>query len=86
MMGVDLLDPGHTSSGRPRGKLLPLREAAKRGQMAESTLRTLLNAGVGPPALKRPGSNRWLLWSGEFDDWLESGRVRWKPATPEQSE
>jgi hypothetical protein len=43
--------------------------------MGESTLRQLLYAGNGPPALKRPASNRWLFWEGEFDEWLESGRV-----------
>jgi hypothetical protein len=65
-----------TPSGRPRGKLLSLRQAAGRVGMGESTLRQVLYAGVGPPALKRPASNRWLFWEGEIDDWLESGRVK----------
>ena len=59
-----------------RGRLIVLREAAKRGHMSESHLRRLLLDGKGPPALKRPGSNHWLFWASEVDDWLESGRVK----------
>jgi hypothetical protein len=58
----------------PKGQLMSLADAAKRGNMSGSTLRALLSAKVGPPAFKRPGSNRWLLWSTEFDEWLERGR------------
>ena len=59
-----------------RGRLIVLREAAKRGHMSESHLRRLLLDGKGPPALKRPGSNHWLFWTEEIDAWLESGRVK----------
>lgn len=58
----------------PKGQLLMLAEAAKRGNMSVSTLRALLHAKIGPPGFKRPGSNRWLFWSSEFDDWLERER------------
>lgn len=60
----------------PRGQLLPLREAAQRVGMSTETLRRLLIAGHGPPATKRPGSNRWFLWSNELDAWFDSGRVK----------
>ena len=53
---------------------MQLREAAERGQMSRTTLRNLLYANMGPPAFKRPGSSRWLFWSSEFDEWLESLR------------
>jgi hypothetical protein len=56
-------------------QLLHMREAAERGHMSQETLRRLLLAGKGPPAMKRPGSNRWLFWSNEFDAWVDSGRV-----------
>ena len=58
----------------PKGQLMVLADAAKRGNMSVSTLRALLYARMGPPAFKRPGSNRWLFWSSEFDEWLERGR------------
>jgi len=58
-----------------RGWLLSLREAGARVRLSPETLRVLLKAGKGPPAFKRPGSTRWLFWSGELDAWLESGRV-----------
>jgi predicted DNA-binding transcriptional regulator AlpA len=61
-----------------RGQIMLLRDVAKRGGMSESTLRRLMVAGNGPPALRRPGSNRWFFYSTEVDAWLESGRV--KPA------
>ena len=59
-----------------RGRLIVLREAAARGHMHQETLRSLLLAGKGPPALKRPGSKHWLFWTSEVDAWLESGRVK----------
>lgn len=59
----------------PRGQLLPLREAAQRVGIHPESLRRLLLNGQGPPAVKRPGSNRWFLWSNELDAWFESGRV-----------
>lgn len=58
-----------------RGRLIQMREAAEHGHMSESHLRRLLLDGKGPPAFKRPGSNRWLFWTGEFNAWLESDRV-----------
>jgi predicted DNA-binding transcriptional regulator AlpA len=64
-----------TASKDPRGRLLSMREAAEQGHMSESTLRRILLAGKGPPAIKRPGSNRWLFWSNEVAAWLERGRV-----------
>jgi hypothetical protein len=58
----------------PKGQLMVMADAAKRGSMSVSTLRALLYAGMGPPAFKRPGSNRWLFYASEFDAWLEQGR------------
>jgi hypothetical protein len=58
----------------PKGELMVMAEAAKRGKMSVGTLKALLYANMGPPAFKRPGSRRWLFWSNEFDQWLESGR------------
>jgi hypothetical protein len=57
-----------------RGQLLGLDEAAKRVGMHTEPFRRLVKAGKGPPATKRPGSNRWLLWANELDAWLDSGR------------
>ena len=59
-----------------RGRLIILREAAERGHMSVGTLKALLYANMGPPAFKRPGSHRWLFYTSEFDQWLESGRRR----------
>jgi hypothetical protein len=67
----------------PRGQLLGLRDAAKRVGMSTETLRRLLLARAGgPPATKRPGSNRWFLWANELDAWFDSGRVN-APAADE---
>ena len=60
----------------PKGRLIVLREAAERGHMHVETLRSLLLAGKGPPAIKRPGSSHWLFWTSEVDAWIESGRVK----------
>ena len=59
-----------------RGRLIVMAEAAKRGHMSVGTLKALLYANMGPPAFKRPGSHRWLFYTSEFDQWLESGRRR----------
>jgi hypothetical protein len=64
-----------TATQSPHRQLLQMREAAERGHMSQETLRRLLLAGKGPPAMKRPGSNRWLFYSNEFDAWVDSGRV-----------
>jgi hypothetical protein len=64
-----------------RGRLIVLREAAERAHMHVETLRSLLLAGKGPPAIKRPGSSHWLFWDNEVDAWLESGRVKQTDAT-----
>ena len=63
-------------SPNPKGELIVMAEAAKRGNMSVSTLRALLHANMGPPGFKRPGSNRWLFYTNEFDAWLERGRAR----------
>ena len=60
----------------PKGQLIVMAEAAERGNLSVGTLKALLYANMGPPAFKRPGSRRWLFWSSEFDEWLESGRRR----------
>ena len=60
----------------PKGQLMVTADAAARGNMSVGTLKALLHANMGPPAFKRPGSTRWLFWSTEFDEWLESGRRR----------
>jgi hypothetical protein len=60
----------------PKGQLMVMADAAKRGNMSVGTLKALLYANMGPPAFKRPGSRRWLFWSSEFDAWLESGQRR----------
>jgi hypothetical protein len=65
---------------KPRGRLLSMREGLARGRMSDSVLRKLLRDGKGPPAIKRPGSNRWFFWEGEFDEWFNSGRVAPKSA------
>ena len=59
-----------------RGRLIQIREAAARGGMSVETLRRRLLDGRGPPALKLPGSQRWVFYTGEFDAWIESGRVK----------
>lgn len=58
----------------PRGHLLGLHDAADRVGMSTEAFRRVVLAGKGPPATKRPGSNRWLLWTNEVDAWLDSGR------------
>lgn len=58
-----------------RGELLGLEAAAKRVGMTAEPFRRLVKAGKGPPATKRPGSNRWLFWANEVDAWFDSGRV-----------
>ena len=64
----------------PRGELLGLEDAAKRVGMHTEPFRRLVKAGKGPPATKRPGSNRWFLWANELDAWFDSGRVNATPA------
>ena len=63
----------------PRGDLLQIREAAARGRMHQETLRRYLLKGRGPPAFKRPGSNRWFFWSRMFDEWLDGGPSSRRP-------
>jgi hypothetical protein len=58
-----------------RGQLLGLSDAAKRVGMTAEPFRRLVKAGKGPPATKRPGSNRWFFWANEVDAWFDSGRV-----------
>ena len=58
----------------PKGELIGMADAAKRGNMSVGTLKALLYANMGPPGFKRPGSNRWLFYTSEFDAWLERGR------------
>ena len=60
----------------PRGQLLCLNEAAKRVGLTAEPFRRLVIAGKGPPATKRPGSNRWFFWASELDAWFDSGRIR----------
>jgi hypothetical protein len=62
-----------------RGELLGLEDAAKRVGMHTEPFRRLVKAGKGPPATKRPGSNRWLLWANELDAWFDSGRRVTRP-------
>jgi hypothetical protein len=64
----------------PRGELLGLEDAAKRVGMHTEPFRRLVKSGKGPPATKRPGSNRWLLWANELDAWFDSGRIKPPPA------
>lgn len=64
----------------PRGELLGLDDAAKRVGMHTEPFRRLVKAGKGPPATKRPGSNRWLLWANELDAWFDSGRLTPPPS------
>ena len=61
-------------SPNPKGELIGMADAAKRGNMSVGTLKALLYANMGPPGFKRPGSNRWLFYTNEFDEWLERGR------------
>jgi hypothetical protein len=69
----------------PRGELLALEDAAKRVGMHTEPFRRLVKAGKGPPATKRPGSNRWFLWANELDAWFDSGRVNPPPNQQEGS-
>ena len=64
-----------TAHPHPKGQLLVLADAAKRGRMSKSTLRALLRDGMCAPGFKRLGSSRWLFFSSEFDQWLESARA-----------
>lgn len=63
-----------------RGQLLQCREAAARVHASVGTMHRLLREGIGPPAHKRPGSNRWHYFSDDIDAWLESGRINSRPA------
>jgi len=60
------------SDGR---RLLLLPEVAARLRVTNDALRHMLSQGKGPPAMKRPGSNRWLFWEHELDAWIEEGRA-----------
>lgn len=62
-----------------RGQLLQTRDAAARIRVSVGTLNRLAKEGGGPPAHKRPGSNRWHYFSDDIDAWLESGRVNPPP-------
>lgn len=66
----------HPQLAHPRGQLLQCRDAAARVKASVGTMHRLLKEGIGPPAHKRPGSNRWHYWSDDVDAWLESGRVQ----------
>lgn len=63
-----------------RGQLLQTRDAAARIRVSVGTMHRLAKEGIGPPAHKRPGSNRWHYFSNDIDAWLESGRVNPPPA------
>jgi hypothetical protein len=64
----------------PRGQLLSLDDAAKRVGMSTEPFRRIVKGGKGPPATKRPGSNRWFIWANELDAWFDSGRIKPPPA------
>jgi Helix-turn-helix domain len=55
--------------------LLNLREAAKRLRVGESTLRKKIYAGLGPTAIKLPGSDRWKFRPADFDAYERSGEL-----------
>ena len=56
----------NTRTPNAKAKVLGLEDAAKRVGMHTEPFRRLVKAGKGPPATKRPGSNRWFLWANEF--------------------
>jgi Helix-turn-helix domain len=56
--------------------LLNLSEAAKRLRIGESTLRQKLYAGLGPVAIKLPGSDRWRFRPHDLDEYATAGEIR----------
>jgi helix-turn-helix protein len=65
----------HQQLANARGQLLQCRDAAARVGVVVGTMHRLIREGIGPPAHKRPGSNRWHYYSNDIDAWLDSGRV-----------
>jgi hypothetical protein len=65
-----------TTSGRPRGPLSKLSVHCKIAGLSEGALRALIKVGKGPPLFKRPGSNRFVGYPGETQDWVEADRPK----------
>jgi hypothetical protein len=55
--------------------LLNLAEAATQLHMGQSTLRQKLYAGLGPVAIKLPGSDRWRFRPSDLDDYVHAGEI-----------
>jgi predicted DNA-binding transcriptional regulator AlpA len=56
-------------------RLLSLAEAALRLRMGESTLRQKLYDGIGPVAIKLPGSDRWRFRQSDLDAYVGAAAV-----------
>jgi hypothetical protein len=64
--------PIPVSTNRP---LLNLAEAAAWLRVGRSTLRQKLYAGLGPAAVKLPGSDRWRFRPRDLEDYVKRGEV-----------
>jgi hypothetical protein len=66
-----------TDSNTPvfNAPLLNLAEAARRLDMGQSTLRQKLYAGIGPVAIKLPGSDRWRFRPRDIDAYVQAGEL-----------
>jgi hypothetical protein len=59
-------------------------EACRRLNLGSTTLREKLRAGIGPKAIKLPGSNRWRFRDKDLDAYEEANVVV-IPAEPEDA-
>ena len=55
--------------------LLNLAEAARRLGMGQSTLRQKLYEGIGPVAIKLPGSDRWRFRPSDLEAYVKAGEL-----------
>ena len=55
--------------------LFNLAEAATRLHMGQSTLRAKLYDGLGPVAIKLPGSNRWRFRPRDLDEYERNAEI-----------
>jgi Helix-turn-helix domain len=56
-------------------RLLNLAEAATRLRMGQSTLRAKLSKGLGPVAIKLPGSDHWRFRPQDLEDYVKAGEL-----------
>jgi Helix-turn-helix domain len=55
--------------------LLNLAEAATQLHMGQSTLRQKIYAGLGPIAIKLPGSDRWRFRPSDLKKYVRAGEI-----------